>query len=124
MYRGQNYCRLCNTDLEEVPLILFMRQSDFKGMKNLLGRGANPNLPSKLVDYFSLDGSYEILTTAMHLAFERRELHIALWLLKVGARIDVVDAFYKTPLDWFQYDSSQTAQAIIIFLVQNGLTSP
>ncbi len=99
-----------------------MRQGDFQAIENLLGRGADPNLPSKLVSYFSLDGSFEILTTALRLAFENRELHIALWLLRIGARIDVVDALHKTTLNWFQHDDSQTAQAIIIFLVQKYVT--
>ena len=115
----QNYCRVCNTELVEVPIIQLTRRGNLKGIKTLLGRRADPNIPSKLVDYFSPEGNFEVLTTALHLAFEKQELHIALWLMRAGARIDVKDALHKTPLDWFQYDGSPEARAIILFLIQH-----
>ncbi len=63
------------------------------------------------------EGSYEIFTTALHLDIEKHDLHIALWLMKAGARINVEDVLHKTLSDWFQYDGSQTTPAIIIFLI-------
>ena len=102
-----------------------IRQGSMEEAMTILKGGANPNLPSKLVDIFSPDGDFEVVTTPLHMAVESGELCLALHLLEAGARIDVVDIFGKMPLDYFVYNNNRAAQAVVIFLVHRAvLQSP